>query len=639
MLPTTSGASSGSTLAVEMGLLLILIPMYASSMRLGTLLILGFIAGATILLGLPVGRLKSFSATWRTGLSMLAAGILVFLLVEILGEATGQTALAFRSPAAGSDAPAILLALLLLTGFWLGFVGLVAVEQRLIRSAGHAQPAQLSLMIAVGIGLHNLSEGLAIGQAYLQGATGLTMSLIVGFALHNATEGFGIVGPMVQHGERLSWRTILLLAVIGGGPTFAGTLLGSLWTSSYLSVAVLAMAGGALLYVLKELFAGVRRQVRQIAIMSAVAAGFIVGWSTELLADTSLSSGNQPQAGAAVDADGDILTIPSQGLGPALSPAEIASQNDSSNGELHERALEPAILPDGTRRYTLTASVFPWVLFPGVTVEAWGYNHQVPGPLLRLYVGEKVAILVRNQLPQPTTVHWHGMAVPNDMDGVPGISQPPIPPGGQFVYRFTVTSQMIGTHLYHSHVNDDFQVDRGLHGAVIVDPSPAANSPQVVDALYMIGAFKVGGSETENAFLLDGKAYPFAPAIEVPLGATTRLRLINAGAEESHVMHLHGYTFRIVALDGNPLPSPIEANTINLAPSQTADIVFTADHPGKWMFHCHILDHMINPGPYGDGSADHMPAMGGLVTFVVVTPRVSSQGGYLAAGSMMMHGS
>ena len=122
---------------------------------------------------------------------MLAAGILVFPLVGILGEVTGQTALAFRSAAAGSEAPVILLALLLAAGFWLGVVGLVGVELPLIRSAGHAQPAQLSLMIAVGIGLHNLSEGLAIGQAYLQGAAGLTLSLIIGFALHNATKAFG----------------------------------------------------------------------------------------------------------------------------------------------------------------------------------------------------------------------------------------------------------------------------------------------------------------------------------------------------------------------------------------------------------------------------------------------------------------
>ncbi len=179
--------------------------------------------------------------------------------------------------------------------------------------------------------------------------TGLTLSLIVGFALHNATEGFGIVGPVVQRGQRLSWRTLLLLAVIGGGPTFVGTLLGSLWTSPYLSVGVLAMAGGALLYVLKELFAGARKEARQVVIMTAVAVGFIIGWSTELLADVGLSESSGVQAGAVVDAEGDILAIPFKGLGPQLLPEKIAGQNELSNDELHERVLKPTILPDGTR--------------------------------------------------------------------------------------------------------------------------------------------------------------------------------------------------------------------------------------------------------------------------------------------------
>lgn len=612
-------------------------------LHFGTLLLLGFIAGATILLGLPIGRLKSFSSTWRNGLSMLAAGILVFLLVEILGEATGQTALAFRSAAGGVSARGILLALLLVAGFWAGFVGLVGIEQRLIRGATPAAPEQLSFMIAIGIGLHNLSEGLAIGQAYLQGLSGLTFSLILGFGLHNATEGFGIVGPVLQRGQTLSWRTLLLLALIGGGPTFAGTLLGSLWTSPYLSVAVLAMAGGALLYVLKELFAGARKEARQMTIMTAVAAGFIVGWSTELIADTGLAASSSAQAGTIVEADGDVIALPAQGLGPHLSQAAIAGQNDASNATLHEQALKPEVMPDGTRRFVLTASAFPWALYPGVTVQAWGYNHQVPGPLLRFYVGEKVEIVVHNNLPQPTTVHWHGMAVPNAMDGVPGVTQAPIPQGGTFTYRFTVTKQMIGTHHYHSHVNDDFQMDQGLYGPLIVDAAPSANGlasvarVSEIDALYVIGAFKIGGSEEENAFVLNGKAYPEAPALVVPEGAKVRLRLVNASAEQSHVMHLHGYTFAITALDGNPLRIPIKANTITLGAAQTADIVFTADNPGAWMFHCHILDHTINPGPNGDGSAAHMVGMGGLVTFVDVTPRANVQQSYVAA-STMMHG-
>lgn len=604
-------------------------------LHFGTLLLLGFVAGATILLGLPVGRLKSFSSLWRSSLSMLAAGILVFLLIEILGEAMGQTAVALRTSSGGSSAPGILLAILLVAGFWTGLVGLVGIEQRLIRSAREAAPEQLSFMIAVGIGLHNLSEGLAIGQAYLQGMSGLTFSLILGFALHNATEGFGIVGPVLQKGRTLSWRALLLLALIGGGPTFVGTLLGSLWTSTYLSVAVLAMAGGALLYVLKELFAGVRREARQMVIMTVVAAGFIVGWGTELIANAGLAAGANASSATAVDADGDVIAIPTAGLGPHVSEASMAAQNRASNATLHEEALRPEVLADGTRRYTLTASVFPWELYPGVTVEAWGYDHQVPGPLLRLWVGERVEIIAHNELPQPTTIHWHGMAVPNAMDGVPGVTQRAIPPGGTFVYRFTVTQQMIGTHHYHSHVNDDFQMDRGLYGPLIVDPSPRPAESNEIDALYVIGAFKIGGSEEENAFVLNGKAYPDAPVLSVPQGARVRLRLINANAEQSHVMHLHGYTFEIDALDGNTLASPTKANTVMLAPSQTADIVFTATNPGAWMFHCHILDHTINPGPYGDGSAAHMAGMGGLVTFVDVTPTEKVPQDYVAAGSMM----
>jgi FtsP/CotA-like multicopper oxidase with cupredoxin domain/zinc transporter ZupT len=614
------------------------------NLHFGTLLLLGFIAGATILLGLPIGRLKSFSPTWRSGLSMLAAGILVFLLVEILGEATGQTALALRSTAGGVPARGILLALLLIGGFWAGFVGLVGIEQRLIRTASQMAPEQLSFMIAIGIGLHNLSEGLAIGQAYLQGLSGLTISLILGFALHNATEGFGIVGPVLQRGQTLSWRTIFVLGLIGGGPTFVGTLLGSLWTSSYLSIAILAMAGGALLYVLKELFAGARKETRQIAIMTAVAVGFIVGWSTELVADANLAASSKASSGTLVEADGDIIAIPAQGLGPHLSPADVAAQGRISNALLHEQALKPELLPDGTHRYTLTASVFPWGLYPGVTVEAWGYNHQVPGPLLRFTVGDRVEIVVHNKLPQPTTVHWHGMAVPNAMDGLPGVTQPPISPGGTFTYRFTVTPQMIGTHHYHSHVNDDFQMDQGLYGPLIVDPAPSVEgsasttNAREIDALYVISAFKIGSSEEENAFVLNGKAFPEAPALIVPQGAKVRLRLINASAEQSHVMHLHGYTFQIAALDGNPLATPISANTVTLGAAQTADIVFTADNPGVWMFHCHILDHTINPGPYGDGSAAHMVRMGGLVTFVDVVPKNKVPQNYFRAGTMV-HGS
>ncbi len=600
-------------------------------MNLPTLFLLGFIAGGTILIGLPIGRLRGFNSTLRAALSMLAAGILVFLLVEIMGQACSQTASVLRSAVAGNSgaAQAAWMISLLVIGFIIGLVGLVKVEQHIVHSSAPFSPKNLSFMIAIGIGLHNLSEGLAIGQAYSQGMNGLTISLIVGFALHNATEGFGIMGPIVRSGERPSWKSIFILAAIGGGPTFIGTLLGSLWSSTALSVFVLSMAGGSLVYVLKELLHGARKETAQVAIMAALALGFTIGWGTEVIADmaqTGSSSG-------VLDADGDKISTKNLDSGPKLSLEQASSQAQISNALLYEKAMAPKILPDGTKEYDLIASVFPWELFPGVGVNAWGYNGQVSGPLLRLKVGEKVQFVVSNNLPQATTVHWHGLAVPNEQDGVPGISQSAIKPGGQFVYRFKVTPQMIGTHLYHTHLNDDFQMDKGLHGVMIIDP--AAPGPHYdVDALYEIASFKIGGSDQENVFTLNGKACPEAPALKIAQGARVLIRLVNASAEESHVMHLHGYTFKIVALDGNPVAHPVEANTVNLAPSQTADIAFVASNPGTWMFHCHVLDHLVNPGPKGEGSETQIPDMGGLMTFVQVLPKSQVNQDYQAAGSI-----
>jgi FtsP/CotA-like multicopper oxidase with cupredoxin domain len=594
-------------------------------MNFPMLLVFGFIAGGTILIGLPIGRFKGFNPTLRASLSMFAAGILVFLLVEIMGGACGQTASALRDFTA-NPVSALVLVLLLVVGFFLGFVGLVSVEQKLIRSADPLNPQNLSMMIAIGIGLHNLSEGLAIGQAFAQGMNGLTISLILGFALHNATEGFGIMGPVVRAGQTVSWSRILLLAAIGGGPTFVGTLLGSLWTSPFLSVLVLSMAGGALLYVLKELLNGARRETAQVLVMTTLVLGFTIGWGTEVVADISQSSQT------AVEADGDKIALSASVSGPALSSAEAAAQEQASNAMLHEQAMVPQVLSDGTKEYDLTASAFTWEVYPGARVTAWGYNGQVPGPLLRWKVGDKVKIVVKNNLPQVTTVHWHGLAVPNAQDGVPGITQKAIPPGGQYIYTFKVTPQMIGTHLYHTHVNDDFQMDKGLHGVLIIDP--ATGPKPAVDALYEIASFKIGGSDTENVFTLNGKACPEAPALRVSKGSLVHLRLVNASAEESHVMHLHGYSFQIVALDGNLLARPIVANTVHLAPSQTADVEFTANNPGIWMFHCHILDHLINPGPAGDGSETQIADMGGLMTFVEVVDWKNPKKDYLAAGAV-----
>ena len=266
-------------------------------MSLWTLLVLGLIAGGTIMIGLLLGRLRGLSGTLRTALSMVAAGILIFLFVEIIGEAAEQTLGSVSDAAAGASlaGTAGLLVILLLGGVFLGFASLVVVERTLIRKAAKVSPARLSLMIAVAIGLHNLSEGLAIGQSAAQGMFTLAIGLVVGFAVHNATEGFGILSPAMREGNLVPWGTLFLLGAIGGGPTFVGTVVGGIWTSDPLSVFVLALAGGALLYVLrelvvKELFSRMQRgETRQALamIMIPLVLGFTVGLGTEELVESA----------------------------------------------------------------------------------------------------------------------------------------------------------------------------------------------------------------------------------------------------------------------------------------------------------------------------------------------------------------
>ena len=595
------------------------------------LLMLSMIAGGTIFIGLLLGRIQKTSNKFKSALNMLATGILIYLFIEILSNATGQVSAALHGVKASTQPveSAILLIILLIIGLSIGLIGLVQIENRLIHKGAQKGPKSLSLMIAIGIGFHNFSEGLAIGQSYAQGQAVLAMGLIIGFALHNATEGFGIVSPLLNKGIKVSWKSILLLGAIGGGPTFVGALIGSVWTSAAVSVLFLSVAGGSLLYVIKELLANGRKEIAQVFIMSALVFGFVLGWGTEMITSLAQSpSQSSASQGVIREADGDV--IPS-GTAKAsklvISHTEAIKQQKEAQDLTNIKALKPEILSDGTKKYTLTASAFNWELFPGTTVKAWGYNGQVPGPVIHVKVGDKIEIKVNNKLPQETTLHLHGLAVPNNMDGVPSMkdgmgmdmgTQKPIPTGGSFTYKFDVTPQMVGTHYYHSHVNDDFQVDHGLHGVLIVDPEKSETVKYDVDSVFELASWKINGSESENAFTLNGKAFPNAPSLNVKKGQLVRIRLINASAEESHVMHLHGYTFQIIAKDGNPLANPESANTIELGPSQTADISFKADNPGKWMFHCHILDHAINPGPNGDGSSDKMADMGGLTTFINV---------------------
>lgn len=247
--------------------------------------ILGAIAGFTIFLGLPIGRIQHVSDRARAFLTMTSAGILVFLFWDIFSNIHAPVEAALDKVMAGEmpSSQFLLYAAVLVAGFAIGLLGLVAFESRLMRREP-GQPInsrRLAIMIAAGLGLHNFSEGLAIGQSSANGELALAGLLIIGFGLHNATEGFGIVGPLA--GTRPSWGFLALAGLIGGGPTFLGTILGYSFVSTALGILFLALAAGAILYVIGELFNVSRRIGYKYFAMSGLLVGFLLGYATDLI--------------------------------------------------------------------------------------------------------------------------------------------------------------------------------------------------------------------------------------------------------------------------------------------------------------------------------------------------------------------
>lgn len=258
-------------------------------MSLPATILLGAIAGFTIYLGLPMARLKSAPRFVQAFLNALATGILIFLLWDVISKASEPIDSALGPAKHGHPASFATLLTIFVLGFAIGLFSLVYFQRTYIRRAARsvqtqvAPPSQLALMIAVGIGMHNFSEGLAIGQAARSGAISLAMILIVGFAAHNMTEGFGIAAPFNSAGVLPSWRFLGLSGLIGGGPTFLGTLLGHVFRSDFLFVLFLALAAGSILFVVSELLTIGRRFALQEIAMTGVFVGFMLGYGTDLI--------------------------------------------------------------------------------------------------------------------------------------------------------------------------------------------------------------------------------------------------------------------------------------------------------------------------------------------------------------------
>ncbi len=267
-------------------------------------------------------------------------------------------------------------------------------------------------------------------------------------------------------------------------------------------------------------------------------------------------------------------------------PAQV-SLGDGPAGVSGSRFTDPDVVVN------LTADVIQWEVLDGEFVEVWAYNGQYPGPEIRVKEGDKVRINLTNNLPEATTIHWHGLEVPNDQDGVPGITQPDIPPGGSWTYEFVAPKP--GTAMYHTHSNTFVQLSKGLFGAFIVEPREGL--PQY-DREYTLLLHETGGFYTIN-----GHSFPKTledSLLKIKTGERILIRMINAG-QLHHPMHLHGHQFTVVQLDGNPLTNPLVVNTQDIAPGQTVDVEVLGTNPGTWVFHCHIIFHVTNRGVYPGG--------------------------------------
>jgi manganese oxidase len=298
----------------------------------------------------------------------------------------------------------------------------------------------------------------------------------------------------------------------------------------------------------------------------------------------------------------------------AATPSALPSpqQRAQAMDDMHEKGVKAFPAPtegkgnqlfaprlDGSVKvYDLTAEEIQWEVEPGRKVKAWAYNGQVPGPQIRVREGDRVRVNLTNKLPESTAIHFHGLELPNDQDGVPFITQPPVKPGASYTYEFTVPNA--GSHMYHSHHNAAMQVGLGLLGAFVVEPKrPLPAHRADVDYVMVL-------NDGSHGYTLNGKGFPATEPIVCKQGQTVRLRFMNEGMM-IHPMHLHGMHMTVLAKDGWDQPAPWKCDTLNIAPGERWDVLVKATNPGTWAFHCHILPH---------AESDH--GMFGMVTALIV---------------------
>jgi uncharacterized membrane protein len=337
------------------------------------------------------------------------------------------------------------------------------------------------------------------------------------------------------------------------------------------------------------------------------------------------------------------LTLSARQVGGAIMPPGMIMDRDTpAEAMLDMAAVDPRLvtarygadargnqevqprLEGGVKVFELDASVVRWTILEGTTVDGYAFNGQIPGPRLRIREGDRVRIKVTNRLPESTSVHWHGLILPNAMDGPAEITQKPIEPGESYIYEFTAGQP--GTFFYHSHDHPDRQQALGLYGALIIDPAeidPALKADHEVDVLLQEWLMREGltypampmEGGMPNFFTINGRSYPATDTVRMKVGETLKVRFIGSSNGFIHPMHIHGGPFTVVARDGVTLPptARFEADTINVGPGQRYDVIWRAHNPGAWLIHCHIPHHTTNNNTETGGA-------GGLTMIIHVEP-------------------
>lgn len=262
----------------------------------------------------------------------------------------------------------------------------------------------------------------------------------------------------------------------------------------------------------------------------------------------------------------------------------------------------PWRIKDNVKEFHIVAEPVEREIAPGMTAHLWGYNGQSPGPTIECVEGDRVRIYVTNRLPEYTTIHWHGVRLPHGMDGVAGLTQPPIQPGETWVYEFVMSRA--GTYMYHPHADDMVQMAMGMMGAIVVHPQDPSTYAVDRDYIFVMNAYDIEpGSYTPrvntmtdfNTWTWNSRAFPGISPVIARLGDRVRVRMGNL-TMTNHPIHLHGHSFEVTGTDGGRVAETARwpEVTVDIGVGQVRDIEFIADAPGDWAFHCHKTHHTMN---------------------------------------------